>query len=74
MATKKGIAQADQRGIEVPGIVLREDPKVYLAAIVGPWLLSHSIPSWRSEDPETGFQRRRSREQCSIRGERSRTR
>jgi DNA sulfur modification protein DndB len=57
MATKKGIAQADQRGIEVPGIVLREDPKVYLAAIVGPWLLSHSIPSWRSEDPETGFQR-----------------
>jgi DGQHR domain-containing protein len=57
MATKKGTAPADHGGIEVSGIVLREEPKVYLAAIVGPWLLSHSTPSWRAEDPEKGFQR-----------------
>jgi hypothetical protein len=57
MATKKGTAQADHGGIEVSGIVLREEPKVYLAAIVGPWLLSHSTPSWRAEDPQKGFQR-----------------
>lgn len=55
MATKNGTS-ADG-GIDVPGVVLREAPKVYLAAIVGPWLLSHSTPSWRAEDPEKGFQR-----------------
>lgn len=54
MATRK---TAGQGALEVPGIVLREEPKVYLAAIAGPWLLSHSTPSWRAEDPEKGFQR-----------------
>src|SRR5690348_13279147 len=57
MTTKKAAAQAAQGGIDVPGIVLREEPKVYLAAIAGPWLLSHSTPSWRAKDPEKGFQR-----------------
>jgi DGQHR domain-containing protein len=50
-------AAAGESGLDVPGIVLREEPKVYLAAIAGRWLLSHSTPSWRAEDPEMGFQR-----------------
>jgi DGQHR domain-containing protein len=57
MATKKAVPQTTQSGVDVPGIVLREEPKVYLAAIRGPWLLDHSTPSWRAEDPEKGFQR-----------------
>src|SRR5262245_34008554 len=55
MATRK--VTSGQGGLDVPGIVLREEPKVYLAAIAGPWLLGHSTPSWRAEDPEKGFQR-----------------
>lgn len=55
MATRK--VTSGQGGIDVPGIVLREEPTVYLAAIAGPWLLQHSTPSWRAEDPEKGFQR-----------------
>jgi DGQHR domain-containing protein len=50
-------AAAGESGLDVPGIVLREEPKVYLAAIAGRWLLSHSTPSWRAEDSEMGFQR-----------------
>jgi len=57
MPTKKTRPQATQGDLDVPGIVLREEPKVYLAAIVGPWLLNHSTPSWRVEDPKKGFQR-----------------
>lgn len=55
MAARK--ASAGQGSLDVPGIVLREEPKVYLAALPGRWLLSHSTPSWRAEDPEKGFQR-----------------
>src|ERR1700722_3221286 len=43
--------------LDVPGIALKQDPTIYLAAILGHWLLSHSTPSWRSVDPEKGFQR-----------------
>jgi DGQHR domain-containing protein len=38
-------------------IVLQEQPDVYLTALPGPWLLAHSTPSWRIEDPLKGFQR-----------------
>jgi len=57
MATKKAATKAAQDSLDVPGIVLREEPKVYLASIAGPWLLRHSTPSWRIEDSEKGFQR-----------------
>ncbi len=57
MATKKDTGHAGHGGIDVSGIVLREEPMVYLAAIGGKWLLNHSTPSWRSEDPKRGFQR-----------------
>jgi DGQHR domain-containing protein len=50
-------AAAGESGLDVPGITLREEPGVYLAAIAGRWLLSHSTPSWRAENPEMGFQR-----------------
>lgn len=39
------------------GFVLQEDPTILIARIPGRWLLSHTTPSWRLEDPETGFQR-----------------
>ncbi len=39
------------------GFELQESPKVYLTALPGKWLLKHSTPSWRIEDPEKGFQR-----------------
>lgn len=55
MAARK-IAGSDAP-IEVPGIVLNEKPHVYLAAIPGRWLLAHSTPSWRIQDPQKGFQR-----------------
>jgi DGQHR domain-containing protein len=56
MATKRGAVQA-AKGISVAGIVLREEPRVYLAAIGGNWLVDHSTPSWRADDPQKGFQR-----------------
>lgn len=43
--------------IKVPGLTLQEKPLIYLAVIAGDWLLSHTTPSWRIEDPEIGFQR-----------------
>jgi len=56
MATKKTRASGAE-GLDVRGIALREDPQIYLAAIQGPWLLDHSTPSWRIDDPQMGFQR-----------------
>jgi DGQHR domain-containing protein len=43
--------------LDVAGIVLHEDPDVYLTALPGSWLLEHSTPSWRVKDPQKGFQR-----------------
>lgn len=43
--------------LQVTGLVLHEAPDVYLTALPGPWLLEHSTPSWRIEDPHKGFQR-----------------
>lgn len=51
------MATQPKGGLDLPGIVLREEPKVYLASLPGRWLLAHSTPSWRSADPEKGFQR-----------------
>lgn len=52
--------------IEVPGFLLQDSPRIYVAAISGTWLLGHTIPSLRKEDPQKGFQRivreRRARE------------
>ena len=56
MVKKKDASHSDG-SIDVAGIVLRDEPQVYLAAIAGRWLLSHSTPSWRVDDPLKGFQR-----------------
>lgn len=39
------------------GMILQADPRVYLTALPGKWLLDHSTPSWRAKDPIEGFQR-----------------
>ena len=43
--------------LSVRGIVIRRDPDVYLTALPGPWLLTHSTPSLRIKNPKKGFQR-----------------
>jgi DGQHR domain-containing protein len=43
--------------ITVSGFSLQDEPRVYIAAIPGPWLLQRTTPSWRIDDPERGFQR-----------------
>ena len=43
--------------VSVDGFELQSDPRVYVAAIAGKWLLQHTTPSWRIEDPQKGFQR-----------------
>lgn len=40
-----------------PGVEVQADPRILSAVIPGAWLLSHSTPSWRVEDPIQGFQR-----------------
>ena len=57
MATKKVAAKGERASLQAPGILLSEQPHVYLAAIPGRWLLAHSTPSWRTTDPQRGFQR-----------------
>lgn len=39
------------------GFKLQSGPDVYVVSLPGKWLLKHSTPSWRVEDPEKGFQR-----------------
>lgn len=43
--------------LSVDAVSLHESPPVYFAAIPGRWLLAHSTPSWRIDDPQKGFQR-----------------
>jgi len=57
MARKKSKAKSALGSLDVPGIVLSNDPQVYLVAIRGRWLLDHSTPSWRARDTKRGFQR-----------------
>lgn len=46
-----------ERGLRARGVVVQDEPAVYLAALPGRWLLERSTPSWRSQDREKGFQR-----------------
>jgi DNA sulfur modification protein DndB len=57
MARKAGPGAKKSSGLDIPGIVLRDSPAVYLAAFPGRWLLDHSTPSRRIDDPKKGFQR-----------------
>ncbi|MGN6729312.1 MAG: DGQHR domain-containing protein [Rhodanobacteraceae bacterium] len=43
--------------IQVDGFELQGSPRIIVAAIPGEWLLRHSTPSWRIQDPVKGFQR-----------------
>jgi len=43
--------------LQVDGFELQASPRILVASIPGDWLLSHSTPSWRIEDPIKGFQR-----------------
>jgi DGQHR domain-containing protein len=44
--------------IKVSGFLLQKSPQIiYVTAIPGKWLLKHTTPSWRIDDPEQGFQR-----------------
>lgn len=43
--------------IEVPALQLQDSPPVFVIVISGRWLLNHTTPSWRIEDPMKGFQR-----------------
>jgi len=49
--------ETKQAPLSVRGIVLHQEPDVYMAALPGPWLLEHSTPSWRIDNPHEGFQR-----------------
>ncbi|HVT37661.1 MAG TPA: DGQHR domain-containing protein [Gemmatimonadaceae bacterium] len=55
--TQKSATRAKRKPLAAQGIVLRDEPAVYMTALPGPWLLDHSTPSWRIEDPKKGFQR-----------------
>lgn len=48
---------AKTAAIEVPALQLQESPPVFVIVISGQWLLSHTTPSWRADDPMKGFQR-----------------
>lgn len=43
--------------VEVTGFLFNDNPEVFVAKIQGRWILEHSRPSWRIDDPMEGFQR-----------------
>jgi DGQHR domain-containing protein len=43
--------------IHAPGILLQDDPRIYVAVLPGTWLLKRTTPSWRIDNPVKGFQR-----------------
>jgi len=43
--------------LRVPYLTYQDSPRIYLATFPGLWLLSHTKASWRSKDPDRGFQR-----------------
>jgi DGQHR domain-containing protein len=55
--THQSQAALKRSPLQATGIVLSQEPDVYLTALPGPWLLAHSTPSWRIDDPIKGFQR-----------------
>src|SRR6266852_5908278 len=46
-----------RNNVTVYGFELQAEPRVYLTALPGKWLLRRATPSWRIKDPEKGFQR-----------------
>ncbi len=44
-------------GISTQGFTLQEKPQIICAMLPGNWLLQHTTPSWRYDDPIEGFQR-----------------
>lgn len=46
------------------GLFLQEEPAIFVVNLLGSWLLQRTTPSWRIEDPVTGFQRRVSEERA----------
>lgn len=50
-------AKVAAKHLSVAGFSLKADPPVYIAAMPGRWLMAHSTPSWRIDDPHKGFQR-----------------
>ena len=44
-------------GIATKGFILQENPQIICAMLQGRWLLKHTTPSWRYDDPIEGFQR-----------------
>jgi DGQHR domain-containing protein len=42
---------------KVKAILLQASPPVYVVIFSGRWLLKHTTPSWRSKNPQEGFQR-----------------
>ena len=40
-----------------PGVSVQGKPAILSALIPGKWLLKHTTPSWRIQDPQLGFQR-----------------
>ncbi len=43
--------------ISAKGFLLQEKPPIICATLLGSWLLQHTTPSWRYDDPVEGFQR-----------------
>ena len=43
--------------LKAPALLLQKDPAVYVVALPGKWLLGHTTPVWRLNDPMKGFQR-----------------
>jgi DGQHR domain-containing protein len=45
------------RAIRAAAFELQNSPRIFVAAIPGNWLVTHSTPVWRIRDPQKGFQR-----------------
>ena len=43
--------------IKTKGFLLQDEPKIFCATLSGKWLLEHTTPIWRIDDPVKGFQR-----------------
>jgi len=55
VALKLNIPETGDKAVEA--LQLQISPPVYVTVISGRWLLDHTTPSWRLQDPIKGFQR-----------------
>jgi DGQHR domain-containing protein len=55
VAVKLNASETADKTVEA--LQLQDSPPVYVAVISGGWLLRHTTPSWRLNDPIKGFQR-----------------